>query len=116
MIRNVIAGTGIHVVGGDVAGGPYIDSTRPSAGMLRYIGNNIEVYDGSGWLQLQSGYPQVELAPPVQAVVVWAQCKMAEETRIKALAAMHPAVEDALAAVTRAEEQLRVVTALVETE
>ena len=40
---------------------------------------------------------------------------MAEETRFKELAAKHPSVADALAAVAKAEEQVKIVAALVET-
>ena len=60
MIRNITSGPGI-TVSGSVYNAPYIDSTRTSAGMVRYIGGNLEVYDGSSWLPLQSSYPQIEL-------------------------------------------------------
>jgi hypothetical protein len=42
--------------------------------------------------------------------------KMAEEARIKELAAKHPTVADALEAVAKAEEQVRIVAALVDVE
>ena len=41
---------------------------------------------------------------------------MEEERRLKELSVKHPAVADALQAVAKAEEQVRIVTALVETE
>jgi hypothetical protein len=59
-------------------------------------------------------HPTVELEPHVQAVVNWVQRKMVEEARVKELAAKHPAVADALAAVKHAQEQLDVVTILVQ--
>lgn len=115
MIRNLTAGYGIHI-GNNSFSIPYIDSTRPSAGMVRYMNNNLEVYDGNSWMIMQSIYPQVELTGDVQTVINWARAKMAEEARIKELAAKHLSVADALTAVERAEEQVRIVAALVDTE
>lgn len=113
MIRNLTAGPGIHI-GNNNFSTPYIDQTRPSAGLVRY-NNNLEVYDGSTWQIMQSSYPQIELTAEVQSVLNWARTKMAEESQLQALAAKHPTVADALEAVKRAEEQVRVVAALVDT-
>ena len=111
MIRNITSGPGIHV-SGSVYNAPYIDSTRSSAGMVRYIGGNFEVYDGSSWLPLQSSYPTIELDSETWEIVRWAQNRMVEEERMKALAAQHPTVADALAAQQRAEEAVRIAVAL----
>lgn len=115
MIRNITAGYGIHVTNNSYST-PYIDPNRPSAGMVRYLNNNLEIYDGSTWMMLQSSYPQVELTGEVQHILNWAQEKMAEEARVKELAAKHPTVADALKAVKQAEEQVRIVAALVDTQ
>jgi hypothetical protein len=115
MIRNITGGEGIHI-SGSIYNAPYIDTTRASAGLVRYVGGNLEVYDGSSWLPLASSYPQIELDSVTQSVVRWAMQKMAEEARIKELAAKHPTVADALEAVAKAEEQVRIVAALVDTE
>jgi hypothetical protein len=111
MIRNITGGYGIQV-SGSVYNAPYIDTTRASAGMVRYVGGNLEVYDGSSWLPLQSSYPQVELSGDVQSIINWARAKMAEEARIQELAAKHPTVADALLARDRAEDALKMTTAL----
>ena len=60
MIRNITGGYGIQV-SGSAYSAPYIDSTRTSAGMVRYNNGNIEVYDGGSWLTMQSSYPTIEL-------------------------------------------------------
>ena len=111
MIRTITGGYGIHI-SGNVHNSPYIDSTRTSAGMVRYIGGNLEVYDGSSWLPLQSSYPQVEFSGEVQSILNWARVKMSEEARIQELAAKHLTVADALAAQQRAEEAVRIAVAL----
>jgi hypothetical protein len=79
---------------------------------VRYIGGNLEVYDGSSWLPLQSSYPQVELDNETMEIIRWAQNRMVEEERMKALAATHPTVADALLARDRAEDAVRIAVAL----
>jgi hypothetical protein len=81
---------------------------------VRYNGSsqNLEVYDGTSWLMLQTAYPTIELNGDVQSVVNWARAKMAEEARAQELAAKHPTVADALQAVARAEEQVKIAVAL----
>lgn len=111
MIRTITAGAGIHI-SGSVYNAPYIDTTRASAGLVRYQNGNFEVFDGSSWLPLQSSYPQVELDHETQEIIRWAQNRMVEEERMKALAATHPTVADALLARDRAEDAVRIAVAL----
>ena len=111
MIRNITSGPGI-TVSGSVYNAPYIDTTRASAGMVRYIGGNLEVYDGSSWLPLQSSYPTIELDGMTVEAVQWTRRRMEEEKRMLELARNHPTVADALAARERAEEAVRIAVAL----
>lgn len=118
MIKNITTGAGLQV-NNNYSSWPSFYNTVSSTGnnlvgQLRYNGSsqNMEVYDGNSWLTMTGAYPTIELAPQVQAVVNWAQIKMAQESRIQELAAKHPAVADALAAVEKAQEQLEVVATL----
>jgi 23S rRNA maturation-related 3'-5' exoribonuclease YhaM len=111
MIRNITGGAGIQVTGSGY-NAPYIDNTRVSSGMVRYISGNFEVYDGSSWLQLQSSYPTVELDGVTQEAIQWTRRRMEEEKRMLELAKNHPTVADALAARERAEEAVRIAVAL----
>ena len=115
MIKGLTAGYGLQIGGNTGYSAPYIDATRPSAGMVRYLNNNLEIYDGSNWMTMQSSYPQVEFSGEVQSILAWARGKMAEEARIKELAKTSPAVADALEAVKQAKEQVKIVAALVDT-
>ena len=121
MIKGINTGTGLQANNGYTTWPQFYNSMQNTGnsliGSVRYNGSsqNLEVYDGNSWLIMSASYPTVELAPHVQAVVAWAQTKMAEEARIKELAAKHPTVADALAAVDKAEEQVRIVAALVDT-
>lgn len=115
MIRNITGGPGIHI-SGNVYNQPYVDMTRPSAGMVRYTGSNIEVYDGSSWLPMTSSYPQIELDSVTQEAVQWTRRKMEEEKRMLELAKTHPTVADALLARDRAEDALKIAMALCDVQ
>ena len=115
MIRNITGGYGIHV-SGSVYNAPYIDTTRASAGMVRYVGGNLEVYDGASWLPIQSSYPQIELEGEILEIIKWAQNRMVEEERMQALAKTHPTVADALLARDRAEDAVKIAVALCEVQ
>ena len=122
MIKNITTGTGL-TINNNYGSWPSFYNTVSSTGnslvgQLRYNGNsqNMEVYDGNSWISMSTSYPQIELGGDVQSVVNWARTKMAEESRVRELAAKHPSVADALAAVDRAQEQVRIVAALVDTK
>jgi hypothetical protein len=121
MIKNLTAGAGINI-NHSYSSWPSFYNTPASTGnsligQVRYNGSsqNMEVYDGNTWTTIASVYPQIELNGETQAILNWARTKMAEEQRVKELAVRYPSVADALTALSQAEEQVRVVAALVET-
>ena len=122
MIKIINVGAGLSIQNGHSTWPSFYNNSASNSntlvGQMRYNGSAqcIEVYDGMTWLSMTTSFPTVDLAPHVQAVVNWAQIKMAEESRIRELAAKHPAVADALEAVAKAEEQVRIVAALVDVE
>ena len=122
MIKIINVGAGLSIQNGHPTWPSFYNNSASNSntlvGQMRYNGSAqcIEVYDGMTWLSMTTSFPTVDLAPHVQAVVNWAQIKMAEESRIRELAAKHPAVADALEAVAKAEEQVRIVAALVDVE
>lgn len=119
MIKNLNAGVGLQINNSYTHWPNFYNTVSGTGnsliGQLRYNGSsqNLEVYDGSSWITLNSSYPTIEFAPHVQAIITWAQAKMSEEDRLKKLAEKHPAVADAIEAVTKAQEQLEVVATLV---
>ena len=115
MIKNITPGTGLNI-SGNYSNWPSFYNTVSGTGnnllgQLRYNGSsqNLEVYDGTNWLTVTTSYPTIELAPHVQAVVNWAQIKMAEESRLKALMDAHPGIQDL-------KQKLDVMVALVTKE
>ena len=111
MIRGITAGPGIHISNGSFST-PYVDMNRPSAGLVRYNGSSLEVYDGSSWITMNSSYPQVELDGLTMEILIWARKKMEQERHIQDLAARHPTVADAVAARERADEAVHIAMAL----
>ena len=110
MITNVYSNSAFVTVTGAV-GGPYINPGSPSAGMLRYHNNQMQVYDGSSWLAMGSG-ANVGLSGEAEAIMNWARKKMEEEREARAMAEQYPAVADALNAVWESEQQLKTIVAL----
>ena len=94
---------------------PYISPGTPSAGMVRYNVQSqcLEVYDGTAsWYRIGSDV-SVDLSPNAKAVIDWAGKKIDEERRWKEMAEKNPAIKDAYDKFKQAEEQLKIVEALV---
>jgi hypothetical protein len=96
---------------------PYINMNAPSSGMMRWNGNNnsIEVFDGSTnlWQQMYGKTADIQLSPQIQAVMNWANLKMAEESEWEKLATTNDAVKIALENMKKAKQQLDITAKLV---
>ena len=79
----------------------------------RKTSTEIQYFDGTTWHNL-SGDSQIELTGIATEVITWAERKMFEERRLKELAATNPTLKDAVEALQRAEEQVKIVAALVQ--
>jgi hypothetical protein len=108
MIKS-ISGTNNLVVSGGSEFMPYVNMSNPSAGMVRYNGNNqqLETYDGAGWLTIAANHASVDLTGSANAAIAWAMRKMAEEAELQRMAEDHPAVKAAYENMKRAAEQLK---------
>lgn len=121
MIKNINTGKGITVQNGYASWPNFYNNSTSSGntlvGQVRYNGSsqNFEVYDGATWLNMSPANVMIELAPDVQAVVTWAQTKMAEELNWAQLALTSPTLKDALEALNQAQQQVRIIAALVKT-
>jgi hypothetical protein len=96
---------------------PHINMNAPSSGMMRWNGNSncIEVFDGSMniWQQMHGKTADIQLSGQLQAVVNWANLKMAEESEWEKLATTNDAVKIALENMKRAKQQLDITSKLV---
>lgn len=118
MINSIYSGNGgayLQVSGFN--NNPYVsvDHNNPITGMIRMNGNNMEVFNGSGWLSFGTS-AEVSLTGAAISALDWCHKKMAEESRIKELAAKSVTVADALAKYEEAQEQLKVVLTLTDSQ
>lgn len=95
MIKNISGGRGISVMAGSTSY-PYVNMNNPSAGMMRYNGNNqnMEVYDGNSWMTISGNSATVELDADTQSLLEWARAKRAEEEYLKNEAEKNPTIKD----------------------
>lgn len=74
---------------------PYVNTTQPSAGILRLNPsmNRIEVYDGQNWLGIGAD-TQLDLSENAKETLTWAKKKMEEEKELAELMAKHPGLKE----------------------
>ena len=115
MIKNIMGGPGVVVSGGNVTY-PYVpqNSNNPIQGMIRVNGQDMQVFDGSGWQQLATGYPSVSLDAETQDLLQWARTQRQLDLNRKTLIANNPALQKAYEAVQRAEANFDILSKFVE--
>ncbi len=93
---------------------PYFSMSAPSAGMLRFNGDNrnFEVYDGMSWRTMSGTSATVSLNPNAEAAIDWAIKKIQEEKELEELAKTNSSVKIALDNVEQAKQQLRITATL----
>ena len=108
-----VASTSAYMNAHSATTAPYVvsNSNNPMQGMVRYHNNSMEVFDGSGWINMNMNVT-VGLDAEGEEAITWARERMAQERRWAELAQQHPAVADALAAREQAEQALAVVARL----
>jgi hypothetical protein len=115
MINQISSNTHYLHVNLSGSSGPHISPGSSGAGQVRYNPsmNRLEVNDGAVWLELRN--PNVELSLSTQATkaIEWALRKMEVETERERRAEHNPALQKALEAVRRAEEQYELIDQLV---
>ena len=109
-----IYSAGSHITVDSSSAVPYISPSTPSAGLVRYYGNEMQVYDGAAWLTVTSSV-NIALTGVAVDAIEWAHKKMLEEAEARRMAEQYPAVADAMGAVREAEQQLKMVVALCRT-
>ena len=94
----------------------YVNNYSGSQGVgnMRYntSSQNMEVYDGSNWVMLNTSYASVGLTPEAESLLDWAREKRNEELAWKALAEKNQAVKIALDNLEEARRQLDVTAKL----
>lgn len=110
-----MGGPGMTVTGGNITT-QYINqnTNNPMQGMIRLWGNDFQVFDGSGWQMLATGYPSVSLDPETQDLLLWARTQRQLDLNRATLISNNPALENAYKAVLRAEANFEILSKFVE--
>ena len=119
MIKNITGSSKyLSVVGG--SGTTYVNnySGALSVGNMRYntSSQNIEVYDGTSWITMSSGYATVSMTPEAESLLDWAKQKRMEEDMNKALADSNPTIADLIEQKKKIDEQINIVKTLIKSE
>ena len=113
MINNVYGG-GEFLNVQTYANSPYINNSSLSAGQVRFnsMNRSMEVYDGASWVILASS-AEVKLSPGAEEILRWGRAKMEEERDWREMAQKNATIRDAYEKFKQAEEQLKMLQALV---
>jgi hypothetical protein len=115
MIKNIAAtGRYVQVSGGGVS--TYVNgySGAQGVGNMRYntSNQNMEVFDGSGWITLSMDYASIGLNSEAESLLDWARIKRDEEMMWQSLAKENQAVKIALDNLEQARRQLDITAKL----
>lgn len=120
MIKGIMGGTGVVVNGGN-ASVPYVNMSsgsmaNPMQGMMRINGTEIQVFDGSSWLNVNSSYATVELNGDYQSIIEWARVQRDKQAKREQLIKDNPALAKAHEAIMRAEANFDILAKFVEND
>ena len=113
MIKCLVGDKHVTVTGGNTSV-PYvnINPTNPLTGMMRVCGDNMQVFDGAGWVGMHGGYATVGLSNQAQEAIEWAQYRMQEEREMEVIKAQYPHLINAIEEVEQAKKVLGTLIAL----
>lgn len=122
MIKGIMGGQGVVVSGGNTSV-PYVNMSNnfngngnPMTGMMRINGTDIQVFDGSTWMNLSSSYATVELNGDTQSILQWAREQRDKQYKREKLIKDNPALQKAMEAIERAEANFDILAKFVEND
>ena len=115
MIKGLMGNQGVVVSGGNTAV-PYVNQnvSNPLQGMIRIWGSDMQVFDGSSWINMSTSYATVSLDQDTQDLLQWARAQRTMALNRLHLAQNNPALMKALEAVKRAEDNFELLSKFVE--
>ena len=111
MIKGLMGTCGVTVSAGNTSV-PYVNQnhSNPMQGMIRIWGNDMQVFDGSGWMNLSTSYATVSIDQEILDVIQWARAQRTMALNRMTLAQNNPALMKALEAVKRAEDNFELLS------
>jgi hypothetical protein len=119
MIRTINGGR-YMVVNGGMPATTYVNSYTGAMclGDMRFNTStqNIEVYDGNSWIQLNMSHAQVNLTPDAETALDWAIKKATEDAELEKLAKTNPTIADLVNQKKEIDQKIKVVQTLIKDE
>jgi hypothetical protein len=96
MIKGLMGSRGVVVDGGNTAV-PYVNQNQinPCQGMIRVWGTDMQVFDGTNWMNIMTNYATVSLDPTIHEAIDWTRRKMQEEKDLHDRMKKHPGLRQA---------------------
>jgi hypothetical protein len=120
MIKGINTGGRYLQVQGGMPSSTYVNNYSGAAGVgnMRYnpSNNNVEVYDGNNWQQLQTSYATVQMTPDAESLLDWARQERDKQWRRESLIKSNPALKKAWEAIKRAEDNFDLLEKFVEND
>ena len=115
MIKGLMGNQGVVVSGGNTSV-PYVNqnSSNPIQGMIRIWGSDMQVFDGTAWINMATSYATVSLDAEAQSLLEWARKQRQLEMNRASLIENNPALENAYRAILRAEQNFDILSKFVE--
>jgi hypothetical protein len=111
MIKNIVSNSRYVTVQGGTPAQVYINNYSGAMGVgdVRFnpTSQNLQVYDGNTWHDIQSSYPTVGLSAEAESLLDWAREKRAEEYALHEMIKNNEAVRIAYENLNKAKEQLK---------
>ena len=118
MIKGLTTGGKYTVVSSGNVSVPYINPNmnNPIQGMMRISGSDLQVFDGSSWIVMNTSYATVGLTGEAESLLDWAKQKRQEELELEMLAENNPVIKDLLDTIKQKREQIEMVRILIKKE
>jgi hypothetical protein len=112
MINGIVQHGKYMYVHGGHASGLHVNMSKPSAGLVRFDGTNLQVYDGSTWMTIPGSSASVGMNSVAESAIDWAMKKMSEEQEFLELAKTSKSVTIALENLNKAKAELKLIAIL----
>jgi hypothetical protein len=114
MLQDITSSSRYVITYGGGSSLPYVpsNSNNPIQGMVRVQNQNIQIWDGSSWINMTQSIGSVGLTPEAESLLDWARKKRDEELAWESLAKDHQAVKIALDNLEQARRHLDITAKL----
>ncbi len=112
-----MGGNGLNVNGGNTSV-PYVNqnNSNPMQGMIRIWGSDMQVFDGTSWMNLSTSYATVELNAHTQSLLQWVEAQRTISLKRMEAVQKNPALTKAFEAIIKAEANFDILAKFVEND